>query len=143
MSLHPSFQELYVYFYGRKSHENKWENQGINFYKCLVRLHRTNYCFYIKKSLSIVFFNKKIKWLKFLFASKGPPYLFEKFSWKFRINFRKVVKISGLINLCKKIQKFVKLLSYKNFFLNVNRKGMYFIWVRLKIEQQNYSNTLN
>ena len=41
---------------------------------------------FTKKSLYIIFLNKKVKWLKFLFANKGPPYLFEKFNWKFRIN---------------------------------------------------------
>ena len=43
-----------------------------------------------------------------------------------------IFKVSELMNLCKKSQKFVKLLSYKNFFLNVNRRGTFLIWVRLK-----------
>ena len=43
-----------------------------------------------------------------------------------------MLKINELINLCKKFQEFIKLPSHKNFFLNVNRKGIYFIWMRLK-----------
>ena len=46
-----------------------------------------------------------------------------------------IFKVSELMNLCKKSQKFVKLLSYKNFFLNVNRRGTFLIWVRLKIRK--------
>ena len=40
----------------------------MNFYKCLVKLCQTNYCFY-EKSLYIMSLNKKIEWLKFLFTS--------------------------------------------------------------------------
>ena len=43
-----------------------------------------------------------------------------------------IVKIRELINNCKKLLKFVKLPSYKNVFLKVNRTGIYFIWVRVK-----------
>ena len=36
------------------------------------------------------------------------------------------------INLCKKFQKSVKLPSCKRSFLNVNKKGVYFVWVGLE-----------
>ena len=56
-----------------------------------------------KKCLYIISLNKKIKWSKFLFTSllkakvnilklnKAPSCLFEKFNWKFRINFREFI----------------------------------------------------
>ena len=43
-----------------------------------------------------------------------------------------ILKISELINFCKKFWKFVKLPTYKNFFLDVIRKVIYFILERLK-----------
>ena len=42
-----------------------------------------------------------------------------------------LLKVSEPANLSKKFQKFVKLCSYKGFFLNVNRKDV-FIWVGLE-----------
>ena len=56
-----------------------------------------------KKCLYIISLNKKTKWSKFLFTSllkakvnmlklnKAPSWLFEKFNWKFRINFREFI----------------------------------------------------
>ena len=43
--------------------------------------------------------------------------------------------MSKLKNFCKKFQKFVKLPCNKNFFLDVNRKGTYFIWVWSKTKR--------
>ena len=43
----------------------------------------------------------------------------------------KFLKLNKITQLCKTFRKLVKL-PYKNFFLNINRKGIYFIWVRFK-----------
>ena len=85
-SLHPSFQELYIYFCrgrfrkGKNGRMKEWI-----FTKVWFDFAKQTIVF-TKKSLYIIFLNKKVKWLKFLLANKGPPYLFEKFNWKFRIN---------------------------------------------------------
>ena len=44
----------------------------------------------------------------------------------------RLLKITELINLCKKFEKFVKLRSCKNLLLKVNRARIFFIWVRNK-----------
>ena len=94
-----------------------------------------------QRSLYIISLNKKIKWLeflfpnvKFIFIGKGLSYLFEKLkiqsklSWSSYLDLLRNLKISEIINLCKKFQKFVKLPSYKNFFVNVNRKDTSYRW---------------
>ena len=43
----------------------------------------------------------------------------------------RILKISKLINICKK-SKNCETVLLQNFFLTVNSKGIYFIWVRLK-----------
>ena len=45
----------------------------------------------------------------------------------------RILKTSELLNIwSNNSKKFAKLVSYKTFFLNVNRRGIYFIWMRLK-----------
>ena len=46
-----------------------------------------------------------------------------------------ILKISELINLCKK-SKNCEIVLLQNFFLKVNRKGIYFIWLRLKCRKE-------
>ena len=48
--------------------------------------------------------------------------------------------LSKLINLCKKFQKLAKLPSYKGFFLNINRKG---IWTGVRFQLPKGNNLFN
>ena len=42
---------FYILLKKEVSQEKNWENKGMNFCKYLVKLHRTNYCFYQKEVL--------------------------------------------------------------------------------------------
>ena len=52
--------------------------------------------------------------------------------FKNSIDHLRILKISELMNLCKSPEIYETALFSKSFFLNVNRKGIYFICVRLK-----------
>ena len=54
----------------------------------------------------------------------------EKFNFKFGLNFLEIV--TKIIYEFLKFLKFVKLPSYKNVFMKVNRKDIYFIWVKFR-----------
>ena len=49
---------------------------------------------------------------------------------KFSLNFLEIV--TKIIYQFLKFLKFVKLPSYRNVFMKVNRKDIYFIWMKLK-----------
>ena len=113
----------------------------------MVKLHWTNFWFYQKKSLHnfpdlFTSLLKAKKWT-YLLLNKGLLTILKNSFENSEKNFREIVtksilgilKINEQINLCKKFQKFVKLLSHKNFFLNVNKKGICFIWARLKSQK--------
>ena len=79
----------------------------MNFRKCLVKRHRTNYPFFQKKKKVDTYSPWLRKWLNFLFTSRlkakkstyllnnGTSHVFEKFNRKFRINFREIVRTSA------------------------------------------------
>ena len=82
--------------------------------------------------------NKEIKLLKFLFASLLKIQTRTDFS---EIVTKSICKFSKLANNkpLQKIPEICQLPSYKNFFLTVNRKGIFFIWVKL---ESNYNSEL-